>query len=52
MGENEGPIATLEERSKSQGERIKQLEDNQRWGVLTIAALIIKAAFDHFGGKL
>ena len=53
MSDDDKAIATLEERSKNDGERIKSLENNQKWGVITILGLLIKAAFDYMtgGGK-
>jgi len=47
MGEHDGDISKLTERSENANERIKKLEDNQRWGVITMLALIAKAAFDY-----
>jgi len=42
-------IAKLNERSTNHKDRIEKLEDNQKWGVMTILALLAKAAFDYFG---
>lgn len=49
MTGTEGQVATLEERSKQQGDRIEKLEANQRWGIMTILALIAKALLDYMG---
>lgn len=49
MSEDEKLVARLDERSQGQEERIKQLEKNQRWGVLTVLGLIGKAVFDYLG---
>ena len=46
--ENEVEIAKLNERSENQKDRITKLETNQRWGVLTLLGLMLKAAFDFF----
>ena len=53
MSDDEKTLAKLEERSEGHGERIKNLEGNQKWGVITILGLLAKAAFDYMtgGGK-
>ena len=38
--------SNLEATAKHLEERIDKLETNQRWGVLTILGLLVKAAFD------
>ena len=47
MGEHDGDISKLLERSENSNDRIKKLEDNQRWGIITILGLLAKAAFDY-----
>jgi hypothetical protein len=47
MGEHEGEIAKLTERSENQGKEIKALQDNQKWAVVTLLGLVIKTAFDY-----
>ena len=53
MSDDEKTLAKLEERSTQQADKIEKLENNQRWGVLTILGLVAKAAFDYMtgGGK-
>ena len=38
-------IASLENETENQKERLKKLEDNQRWGVMTILALVGNSIF-------
>ena len=46
MSDDEANIAVLKERVDSHKERIKALEANQKWGVVTILGLAAKAVFD------
>lgn len=39
-------LARLEERGKSRDARIKKLEDNQRWFLITIFGLLAKVVVD------
>lgn len=50
MSDNEQLLAVLEERLKSTRERVVKLENNQRWQVLTILALLASFVFDYLGG--
>ena len=50
MGDDEKTVARLDERSHGHDARIEKLEQNQRWGILTILGLMAKAVFDYLGG--
>ena len=53
MSDEEKTLAKLEERSEQHADKIDKVENNQRWGILTILGLLAKAAFDYMtgGGK-
>jgi hypothetical protein len=51
MTDDERIVSRLEERSTNQADRIDKLEQNQRWGILTILGLLAKAVFDYLGGS-
>lgn len=46
MSEDDARIAVLTEKVERHKERIEALENNQKWGVLTILGLFAKAVFD------
>ena len=50
MGDDDKTMAKLEERSINQAAQIEKLESNQKWGVMTILALIAKAVMDYLAG--
>ena len=45
-------LARLEANQENQERRIEKLENNQRWGVLTILGLLIKTIMDILGVKV
>lgn len=51
MSEDGERIATLEADAKNAERRVAKLEDNQRWGVLTVLGLIANAVFSYFTGR-
>ena len=44
-GRREGVVDT---KIESLDKKVERLETNQRWGVLTILGLLLKAAFEYF----
>jgi hypothetical protein len=50
VSDDEKLVATLEERSKHQADRLEKLESNQKWGIMTILGLLAKTAFDYLSG--
>lgn len=52
MTDDRERIATLEANIKSQKEDIDKLESNQKFVVITMIGLMLKQAFEYFGGKI
>lgn len=46
MTDDREDLARLDERSKSQDDRITKLEGNQRWAVVGVLGLLMKAVAD------